>query len=108
VIPTGYSFNLDGFSIYLNLAIVFIANATGTPLSMTDLLTILQENRTRAPSEHGSDLYSVPRWFQGLIVVVIPVSPVRRQSRPGIFEITSHSSSVDRSRSDQLVVEGGA
>ena len=26
----------------------------------------------------------------------------------GIFEITSHSSSVDRSRSDQLVVEGGA
>lgn len=30
VIPTGYSFNLDGFSIYLTLAIVFIANATGT------------------------------------------------------------------------------
>ncbi len=41
VIPTGYSFNLDGFSIYLTLAIVFIANATGTPLEMTDLLTIL-------------------------------------------------------------------
>jgi aerobic C4-dicarboxylate transport protein len=41
VIPTGYSFNLDGFSIYLTLAIVFIANATGTPLAMTDLLTIL-------------------------------------------------------------------
>ena len=33
VIPTGYSFNLDGFSIYLTLAAVFIAQATNTPLS---------------------------------------------------------------------------
>ena len=34
VIPTGYSFNLDGFSIYLTLAAVFIAQATNTPLSL--------------------------------------------------------------------------
>ncbi|MCH3020363.1 cation:dicarboxylase symporter family transporter, partial [Listeria monocytogenes] len=40
VIPTGYSFNLDGFSIYLTLAVVFIAHVTGTPLAMTDLVTI--------------------------------------------------------------------
>src|SRR5271154_5785350 len=33
VIPTGYSFNLDAFSIYLTLAVVFIAQATNTPLS---------------------------------------------------------------------------
>ena len=33
VIPTGYSFNLDAFSIYLTLAAVFIAQATNTPLS---------------------------------------------------------------------------
>ena len=33
VIPMGYSFNLDGFSIYLTLAAVFIAQATNTPLS---------------------------------------------------------------------------
>ena len=33
VIPTGYSFNLDGFSIYLTLAAVFIAQATNTPLT---------------------------------------------------------------------------
>ena len=32
VIPTGYSFNLDAFSIYLTLAAVFIAQATNTPL----------------------------------------------------------------------------
>jgi aerobic C4-dicarboxylate transport protein len=30
VIPTGYSFNLDAFSIYLTLAVVFIAQATNT------------------------------------------------------------------------------
>ena len=41
VIPTGYSFNLDAFSIYITLAAVFIAQATNTPISMTDLLTIL-------------------------------------------------------------------
>ena len=34
-IPTGYSFNLDAFSIYLTLAVVFIAQATNTPLSLS-------------------------------------------------------------------------
>ncbi|WP_236326512.1 hypothetical protein, partial [Pseudomonas poae] len=68
----------------------------------------LQEDRTRAPSEHGRNPYSVPWWFQGLIVVVIPVSPVRGQSRPGIFEITSKYLAVDRSRSDQSVGKGDA
>ena len=41
VIPTGYSFNLDAFSIYLTLAVVFIAQATNTPLSLGDLLLVL-------------------------------------------------------------------
>ena len=41
VIPTGYSFNLDAFSIYLTLAAVFIAQATNTPLATSDLLAIL-------------------------------------------------------------------
>jgi hypothetical protein len=36
VIPTGYSFNLDAFSIYLTLAVVFIPQATNTPLSFGD------------------------------------------------------------------------
>jgi len=34
VVPTGYSFNLDGTSIYLTMAAVFIAQATNTPLSL--------------------------------------------------------------------------
>jgi aerobic C4-dicarboxylate transport protein len=41
VIPTGYSFNLDGTSIYLTMAAVFIAQATNTPLSLGDQLWIL-------------------------------------------------------------------
>ena len=41
VIPTGYSFNLDGTSIYLTMAAVFIAQATNTPLTVFDQLTLL-------------------------------------------------------------------
>jgi len=41
VIPTGYSFNLDGTNIYLTLAIVFLAQATNTPLSLTQELTLI-------------------------------------------------------------------
>jgi aerobic C4-dicarboxylate transport protein len=41
VIPTGYSFNLDGTAIYLTLAAVFIAQATDTPLGLAEQLTLL-------------------------------------------------------------------
>ncbi|MET0518376.1 MAG: cation:dicarboxylase symporter family transporter, partial [Burkholderiaceae bacterium] len=41
VIPTGYSFNLDGTSIYLTMAAVFIAQATNTEMSLTQQITLL-------------------------------------------------------------------
>jgi aerobic C4-dicarboxylate transport protein len=41
VIPTGYSFNLDGTSIYLTMAAVFIAQATDTPMDLTQQITLL-------------------------------------------------------------------
>jgi len=41
VIPTGYSFNLDGTSIYLTMAAMFIAQATSTPMTLTQQLTLL-------------------------------------------------------------------
>jgi len=41
VIPTGYSFNLDGTSIYLTMAAVFIAQATNAPMTLLDQLTLL-------------------------------------------------------------------
>lgn len=41
VLPTGYSFNLDGTAIYLSLAAIFIAQACNIELSMTQTLTML-------------------------------------------------------------------
>lgn len=41
VVPTGYSFNLDGTNIYMTLAALFIAQATGVDLSLGDQLLLL-------------------------------------------------------------------
>ena len=41
VVPTGYSFNLDGTSIYLTMAAIFLAQATNTPLDVTHQLSLL-------------------------------------------------------------------
>ncbi len=41
VVPTGYSFNLDGTSIYLTMAAVFLAQATNTPLNVSHQITLL-------------------------------------------------------------------
>jgi aerobic C4-dicarboxylate transport protein len=41
VVPTGYSFNLDGTSIYLTMAAVFLAQATNTPLNFAHQVTLL-------------------------------------------------------------------
>jgi aerobic C4-dicarboxylate transport protein len=53
VIPTGYSFNLDAFSIYLTLAVVFIAQATNTPLSLGDLALVLGVSLLTSKGAHG-------------------------------------------------------
>jgi aerobic C4-dicarboxylate transport protein len=41
VVPTGYSFNLDGTNIYMTMAAVFLAQATNTPLDLGQQLTLL-------------------------------------------------------------------
>ena len=41
VVPTGYSFNLDGTNIYMTLAVLFLAQATNTHLSFAQELTLL-------------------------------------------------------------------
>jgi aerobic C4-dicarboxylate transport protein len=41
VVPTGYSFNLDGTNIYMTLATLFIAQALNVPLSFGEQMTIL-------------------------------------------------------------------
>ena len=40
VVPTGYTFNTDGTSMYMTLAALFVAQATNTPLTLTQELTI--------------------------------------------------------------------
>ena len=41
VVPTGYSFNLDGTNIYMTMAALFVAQATNTDLTFTQQITIL-------------------------------------------------------------------
>ena len=41
VVPTGYSFNLDGTSIYLTMAAVFLAQATNTPMDIGQQISLL-------------------------------------------------------------------
>jgi aerobic C4-dicarboxylate transport protein len=41
VVPTGYTFNTDGTSMYMTMAALFVAQATNTPLTLTQQLTIL-------------------------------------------------------------------
>ena len=41
VVPTGYSFNLDGTNIYMTMAAVFLAQATNTPLGLTSQISLL-------------------------------------------------------------------
>ena len=41
VVPTGYSFNLDGTNIYMTLAVLFLAQATNTHLTLTQEITLL-------------------------------------------------------------------
>jgi proton glutamate symport protein len=59
VIPTGYSFNLDGTTLYLSLASVFVAQAAGVNLSFGQqpfmMLTLMLTSKGVA---------GVPRWEQ--------------------------------------------
>ncbi len=41
VLPTGYSFNLDGTAIYLTMAAIFLAQATNTPMSLAEQILLL-------------------------------------------------------------------
>ncbi|MDI1256506.1 MAG: cation:dicarboxylase symporter family transporter [Flavobacterium sp.] len=41
VVPTGYSFNLDGTSIYLSMAVIFLAQLYDVHLSFTEILTVI-------------------------------------------------------------------
>ncbi|WP_429956235.1 cation:dicarboxylate symporter family transporter [Gluconobacter japonicus] len=53
VVPAGYSLNLDALSIYLGFAIVFLADVTGTPLTLTQMLSMLATALITSKGAHG-------------------------------------------------------
>jgi aerobic C4-dicarboxylate transport protein len=70
VIPTGYSFNLDGTSIYLTMAAIFIAQATNTPLTLSQeigLLVILMLTSKGAAAVTGGGfiVFGIDRFMSG-------------------------------------------
>src|SRR4051794_13760850 len=66
VVPTGYSFNLDGTAIYLTMASLFIANAMGNPLSIGEqisLLVFMVIASKGAAGVTGAGLATLAGWF---------------------------------------------
>ncbi|EHH67108.1 C4-dicarboxylate transporter DctA [Gluconobacter morbifer] len=53
MVPAGYSFNLDALSIYLGLAVIFLANATGTHLTAWQIITLLATALVTSKGAHG-------------------------------------------------------
>ncbi|MFT9014497.1 MAG: cation:dicarboxylase symporter family transporter [Acetobacter sp.] len=53
VVPAGYSFNLDALSIYLGLAVIFLAQATGTVLGVWQVLIMLATALITSKGAHG-------------------------------------------------------
>ncbi|MDX2195545.1 MAG: C4-dicarboxylate transporter DctA [Cytophagales bacterium] len=74
VIPTGYSFNLDGSTIYLSMATLFIAQAYNIPLSLYEQLTIifiLMVTSKGAAAVHGSAIVILAGTLQATHVVPV-------------------------------------
>lgn len=53
VIPTGYSFNLDALSIYLGLAVLFLAQASGVHLTWTQIFLVTGTALVTSKGAHG-------------------------------------------------------
>jgi Na+/H+-dicarboxylate symporter len=60
VLPLGYSFNLDGSTLYLSLATVFVAQASGIQLSITQQILILL---TLMLTTAALSVASCPSWY---------------------------------------------
>jgi len=75
VIPTGYSFNLDGTAIYLTMAAIFVAQATNVPLTLRDqiiLLSVLMLTSKGAAGVTGSGFITLAATLSS--VSAIPVA----------------------------------
>jgi aerobic C4-dicarboxylate transport protein len=74
VVPTGYTFNTDGSSLYMTLAALFVAQATNTPLTLLQQLTVLSVAVLTSKGASGVQGAS----FIALVgtLMVIPAIPV--------------------------------
>ncbi|AQS91887.1 cation:dicarboxylate symporter family transporter [Gluconobacter albidus] len=83
VVPAGYSLNLDALSIYLGLSVIFLANATGTHLTVWQIATLLVTALITSKGAHGipgfaivvlaATLASVPSIPPGSLVMLLAV-----------------------------------
>ncbi|BBC80024.1 sodium:dicarboxylate symporter/C4-dicarboxylate transporter [Acetobacter orientalis] len=83
VVPAGYSFNLDALSVYLGVAVIFLANATGTHLAFWQLATMLVTALIASKGAHGvpgmaivvlaATLASVPSIPSASLVMLVAV-----------------------------------
>ena len=74
VVPTGYSFNLDGTNIYLTLAVIFLAQVTGTDLSFADEMTIL--GISMLTSKGGAGVAGASFIVLAATLTLVPAIPV--------------------------------
>jgi aerobic C4-dicarboxylate transport protein len=100
VIPAGYSFNLDGTSIYLTMGAVFVAQATNTPLDLThqlELLAILLLTSKGAAGVTGS----------GLVVLAATLQTVGHVPVAGIAVIVGIDRFMSEARALTNVIGNG-
>lgn len=103
VIPTGYSFNLDGSTLYLSLACIFVAQAAGIQLSIgtqiTMLLTLLLTSKGVAGVPRATlvilsataDSFNLPAWP---IVMIIGIDQLMDMGRTSVNVIGNCLASV--------------
>ena len=100
VIPAGYSFNLDGTSIYLTMAAIFIAQATNTPLDLwhqIGLLTVLLLTSKGAAGVTGS----------GFIVLAATLSAVGNVPVAGVALILGIDRFMSEARALTNIIGNG-
>ena len=100
VVPAGYSFNLDGTSIYLTMASMFIAQATNTHLSLThqlELLGILLLTSKGAAGVTGS----------GLVVLAATLNAVGHVPVAGVAVIVGIDRFMSEARALTNVIGNG-
>src|SRR3546814_14164693 len=79
VVPTGYSFNLDGTNIYMTLAALFVAQATNAHLSLGEQIALLLVAMVRSKGAAG--VTGAGFITLAATLSVVPSVPVRSEER---------------------------